>query len=421
MFTEHLTIHFLFMAAINFYLRGSREPKSIYLRYIPNRNNDFKVNTKLKIDSKYWSKSKKKINPNSEFPNKNILLEELDRIQSTLSTYDTQLITNKDEAKKDEVIKIVLNLNPKSDKSLLTEQITRYTERMISTKKNGEIPGAVKTYNTTKYRINKFQESKGYAVKLTGLSFDFHDEYLKFAREEHMLAENSIGKDIKNIKTVAQFAMDNDHQINLNVLSRKFKAPTEKSVFTTLSIEDLKEIEKVKGPEHIERARDWLIIGCWTACRVKDLLSLTKDNIKDLDNRKVIKYTQSKTGKRITVPILPQLERVLERLNYEFPQKISDVKFNKQIKNVCKLAKLDQEVHGSKIDPETKRKVVGKFPKWQLIRSHSCRRSFATNMYGKISNASIRAVTGHSSEKSLLIYIQENEYDHVEDILSVKL
>jgi integrase len=108
----------------------------------------------------------------------------------------------------------------------------------------------------------------------------------------------------------------------------------------------------------------------------------------------------------------------LSRNDYNFPRPISDVKFNKYIKEVCKEVGIDKEIQGSRINPKTKRKIVGKFPKWELIRSHTCRRSFATNFYGKIPITAIRSVTGHSSEKMLLTYIQETEYDHIDDIHS---
>ena len=59
------------------------------------------------------------------------------------------------------------------------------------------------------------------------------------------------------------------------------------------------------------------------------------------------------------------------------------------------------------------------FQKWELIRSHTCRRSFATNHYNKLPNKLIMAVTGHTTEKMLLSYIGEIENDHLEDYYSL--
>ena len=60
------------------------------------------------------------------------------------------------------------------------------------------------------------------------------------------------------------------------------------------------------------------------------------------------------------------------------------------------------------------RKVSGTFPKYELIGSHICRRSFATNNYGKFTNAEIMAVTGHKSEAVFLKYIKITPSEHAQ-------
>jgi len=57
------------------------------------------------------------------------------------------------------------------------------------------------------------------------------------------------------------------------------------------------------------------------------------------------------------------------------------------------------------MNPETKRKEYGTFPKWELVTSHICRRSFATNYYGEIPTPLLISVTGHSTETQFLEYI----------------
>ena len=92
---------------------------------------------------------------------------------------------------------------------------------------------------------------------------------------------------------------------------------------------------------------------------------------------------------------------------------------NKWIKDVCKEAGLTQEVYGTKQDFNSHKKVTGTFKKYELIRSHTCRRSFATNHYNKFPNKLIMAVTGHSTEKMLLNYIGETENTHLDDFLTI--
>ena len=100
-----------------------------------------------------------------------------------------------------------------------------------------------------------------------------------------------------------------------------------------------------------------------------------------------------------------QVKNILKKRN-GFPEKISNQKFNLYIKEVCKEANLTQMTEGSKINPETKRKEKGIYPKHELVTSHICRRSFASNLYGKLPNMVIMAITGHQTEVQFLKYIK---------------
>ena len=59
-----------------------------------------------------------------------------------------------------------------------------------------------------------------------------------------------------------------------------------------------------------------------------------------------------------------------------------------------------------KVDPETnvKRKKIGVYKKYELVTSHICRRSFATNTLGVIPNQDIIKIAGWSDEKMLNKY-----------------
>lgn len=52
--------------------------------------------------------------------------------------------------------------------------------------------------------------------------------------------------------------------------------------------------------------------------------------------------------------------------------------------------------------------------KWELISSHTARRSGATNLYntGRIRINEIMQVTGHTTEKSFMRYIKNSKQDN---------
>ena len=63
-----------------------------------------------------------------------------------------------------------------------------------------------------------------------------------------------------------------------------------------------------------------------------------------------------------------------------------------------------------------KRKVSGTYPKWELMASHVCRRSFCTNLYGALPTPLIMSISAHSSEKMLLNYIGKDSLDFAQQI-----
>ena len=252
------------------------------------------------------------------------------------------------------------------------------------------------------------------------IDLDFHYTYQKYASGMLRLSINSIGADLIKIKTVCLDARDRGMRINPQVSSRKFNVPKEKSDFVTISEEELNQIMKFKGTESLMNARDWLVIGCWTGCRVNDLMKLSDVNIfKNVKGRQFIRYNQEKTGKQVDIPLHPHVKKIIESRNGKFPRKISDQRFNQYIKEVCRKSNMTGTIQGSRQNPVTHKKEVGIFEKWQLIRSHTSRRSFATNHYDKLPNKVIMSVTGHSTEKMLLEYIGETDNSHLDQFYNL--
>ena len=97
----------------------------------------------------------------------------------------------------------------------------------------------------------------------------------------------------------------------------------------------------------------------------------------------------------------------------------NDVKLNKDIKEVCRLCGIN-EIIKAKIATVVKikgksvtRNIIKEVYKYESITTRTFRRSFATNYYGKIDTSLIRAVTGHSTEKQLRAYINNEDETNI--------
>ena len=101
-------------------------------------------------------------------------------------------------------------------------------------------------------------------------------------------------------------------------------------------------------------------------------------------------------------------------------------KFNVQIKDICKKAKFEDKVF--LVDQYIGRKATVKktyAPKYKQVSSHTCRRSFATNLYRKGYRLSqIMPMTGHATESQLREYIGIDAEENAEliamDIMNQK-
>ena len=422
------------MATLKFTVRGSSNPSTIYARFTDGRKLHIIAKTDFLINPEFWDEVKATPKQKANNPDKLNLGIELGKLNTKIfQEYEKDKGTGIQFNKEWLELVIAKFKNPQLEqKTEYLIDLVRAYQTEMKTKINPitrrQISKAtIRNFNTTLMRLKKFEEHKKKRYLISEIDLTFFREFVSYEKENLLLAQNSISKDIKQIKTVCIDAKERGFEINKQVEYKSFNVPNEKleekgkKLFVTITESEIELIKKcdLKKVNYLENARDWLIIGCWTGCRVSDLMQLTNDNIQiTTKGQKFIRYTQSKTDKQVDIPIHSDVKEILERLG-SFPRPISDQRFNEWIKKVCFQCKMTQEVHGTRQNPTTHRKEVGTFQKWELVRSHTCRRSFATNHYNKLPNKLIMAVTGHSTEKMLLNYIGETENDHLSDFLSV--
>lgn len=257
-------------------------------------------------------------------------------------------------------------------------------------------------YKRLKSLFEEFQGGRQYKVKEVDAVFG--KEFHRFLVKTKAFGEAYALKTMANLKTVCYeaetFGIETSPQL------RKLDAGKPKNEFVIyLTPAELEKIEKADIPQaHLQNARKWLLLGCWIGQRGSDLLRVSEKSIKEENGVQYIELVQQKTGKRVQVPILPQARAIIES---GMPHPIAIQNLNNYFKEVCRLAEIDTPTLGSKKNPETNRKEVKTYPKYELIGTHVCRRSFCSNLYGnpKLPTPAIMEVTGHSTEKTFLVYI----------------
>ena len=161
---------------------------------------------------------------------------------------------------------------------------------------------------------------------------------------------------------------------------------------------------EIKTP-YLDRVRDQFILLAWTGCRYSDLDKLRKENIIEISGSHFFKLKQQKTGNDVIIPIFPESQRILEKYEYNLPRPMANQKFNLYLKEVCKLAELDDEVIIKRTEGGVLKENVLK--RYECISAHTARRSFATNLYLRgFDSMSIMQITGHRTESAFLTYIK---------------
>jgi integrase len=411
------------MAKIKYLLQGKSNPTSIYVRLSIGRGNTPKRKTGIYINPDEWSESgfaktaKKGKKPK---PGNDKINEELKDLESTLlKEYNKDYaggVTINSDWLSDKIDIFFSQGKEQKDLNIITEYITHFLSTLeFKPNSKGGIGlsrSRVNDYKTLLKIIKEYQGKTPLLIKNVNLKFK--SEFEKWmTNKKNNYSKGYTGRMLGNLKTVCLDAELND--ITTHKQLKKFSGFKVKNEFVVyLSKPELEKIALTELPfPYLENARKWLLLGANIGQRGNDLLDLNEDNFIVRNGLRVIELVQQKTGKSVTIPVLPETDKILKT---GLPHKISLQKFNDYIKDVCRIAEIDNIIQGKKLDLKTKRHVTGFYKKWELITSHICRRSFATNLYGILPTPLIMQVTAHSNERTFSIYLGKNSYDYAQQI-----
>ena len=412
------------MASIKFQIQSRSEQANIYVRISIERGKEWKRKTGFTVNPKYWSKAKGMPIQKDEV---------LKNLKADLNGFSTKLERGMNHASKNGILINGEWLENEIDRINNKKQVVEldilhtYINHIIDT--SGSRPNQrgglglserrVKGYITFRGVIERFEKetrkNKSILIREVDLKFVETFKNWLFSKKYSI---NYVGKNIDNLKAICRDAQKNgiDTAANVNNI-RSFSEQKEPEAIIYLSEDEQSIIGELDlNREALINARKWLLLGCLIGQRGSDLLRLNETDIKQLDGIRVIEIKQRKTGKLVAVPLLPEAENIL---NDGFPYQISLQNFNDYIKDICKLAKLSTPTPGLKREKAKKGEkkgikpsVKGIYPKHELIGSHVCRRSFATNLYGRIPTPVLINITGHGTERMFLKYIGRTSYDN---------
>lgn len=266
---------------------------------------------------------------------------------------------------------------------------------------------SLRNYHSFQQHFTAFETSSGTEpLTFSNLDSACVARFTQWLLEEKKFSENYAGRLLGALKTLCLDAKKNGGKVHPYTQHISgFTQQQRARVINILTLKDLHAIEIVPlHKAHLENVRRWLIIGFWLGQRISDLLALKPQQLREAPNGGLyVDIHQQKTDKKITVGVIDS--KAVQLLREDFPQKITHQRFNLHLKEVLRLAGINQKVQGYKFSAKTHRKEWGFFPKYTVITAHDLRRSFATNFFGKIPTPVLMQMTGHSKESTFMSYI----------------
>lgn len=327
------------------------------------------------------------------------------------ATIKQHLDTELNREKKEKPVKVV---------QVVTEQetLTAYIARFVAEGQRGQrlnrkgvhyAPFTLKGYLKLRRILGEFREATGRAVDFADITLDFYKAF-KLWLTGRGLSLNYVGALLKDLKVLLKQAHDDGLHTNTTYQHRDFKKMTENVDSIYLSTDELAALSRLDLNDNprLDRTRDLFLIGAYTGLRFSDFSELRPENFKR--EGRVLSVKTQKTGERVEVPVNPHVAAILAKYNGIPPRAVTNQQMNTALKDLGKraaesisqFAELMEATRTQGGERNTRRVA-----KWELLTTHTARRSFATNAYlAGLPLTAIMKMTGHRSEVMLSRYLK---------------
>lgn len=423
---------------------------------------DIKLSTRIEVDARRWNGAQSSANALANFratPDGEEIFSKLDAIEKAINFQLDQGVNLSNEQAREFIDGVVFAEEIAKKKAAEEEarrqeeeakkmNLNRFIDEYLRDIKNGRrqsdrgkafAPATIIAITQTMTQFKGFQKAKKRQYNFDDIDLEFYKDYTAYLNKRNY-SINSVGKCIKQLKTIMSLAEAEGYHHNAKYKDKRFKGTRVDVDSIYLTREELEKIMAVPADQLSpgkQLARDIFMIGVWTAQRVSDYNNLQPEDFHSTTKRwiedvpelehpgqttaviktKEITYVdirQQKTGAKVSIPCSTELKAILDKYNYNIPH-LPDQDINRYIKEIGKLAGLTDEVEIE--STKGGKSTLERIPKYQLIHSHTARRTGATLMYlAGIDIYDIMKVTGHASPEILKKYIKADSLDVAEKL-----
>lgn len=408
------------MATINYYLRKpDQETSPIELVY-HFKGHRLRLCIGESISPKKWNKVKQRaketeLSTRSGDTSLNSYLEALSLHIRRVYQEEMQNGTLSPAKIKQGILEFFEQAKSKQVKETLYDLIGRFIANEFTLKGRGKSDATIKTYRTALKHLKEFEKASRYKIDFDSINLNFYHKYTTYLKVTGK-SINTVGKQIQLIKAFMNMAVDLKLTDNTEFKRPTFAVPREDTDAIYLSESEILRLYTFdfSHNKRLEQVRDLFVFGCYVGLRYSDISNVRPENIITSNEKTEIVIKSQKTNELVIIPCHAIVKHIFAKYNAVsnscLPPIISNQKFNNYIKEAAKEAGFI----------ETGRLTTNlTLPLYACISSHTCRRSFATNYYGKVPTRTLMYVTGHRSEKSFLKYIKTSKQESAQILSEV--
>lgn len=308
------------------------------------------------------------------------------------------------------------------------KDIVKFYDKYLSGIQDGTITTGGKEYRA--HSINTWMAFGKYLKTFmngrTERTFDdispiFRDEFVQFLKSSGLM-KGSVSSYSSKFRALCKAAAKygyNNNAVSLTGWETGKADREEKKTAVYLTENELQRLYEMPLMGKRAFVRDMFFVGSIIAQRFSDYSRINKTMFQNVDGVTFLSFSQEKTGKEMVIPVTD--ERVLgifKKYGYTFPP-ISLMNFNKHLHTIFEeLAKDVPSLCENIPTAPTMKDARTTKQKWELISSHTARRSAVTNMYksGLLDKREMMAISGHTTEKIFEDYIKLGTFEQAKRI-----
>lgn len=404
-----------------FYLKKSKSKNPLIILLFKWKGATVTMSTEENVPEEHWDKKMQRI-PDA-YCDLNPDYIEINKVLDGLAQFVTNLYNRHRRARKlfeltPEVMKrhIRAYRMGNEDGKLSTPVVTYYREWMDARLHDTSLKSSTTdSENVSCVLFERFAQTLPGAIYFENVTLRFFERYRDwFWQQSPPPSDATVHKHLRRFRQMCNHAAASGIKMGADVSAIKLASqlrlsPAAKET-VALYDEELRVLQSLDLTDNpgLDVVRDLFLMGCYTGLRVNRWGEMRADNITEVDGKKYLEViTKKGRGKRVVIPLHPMITLIGNKYDWNFPKVPHEQMINRDIKVICERAGFTNNITQTKQVRGKSVQVVS--PKYQLISTHTARRSFATNAYTAGMNLKdIMSLTAHSQEKTLRRYIRED-------------